>query len=137
MPNKAREQVQREINLIIKLQSEGKSKDEIIKELNICDRTYKRYKRKIMLQVIKDHKPDPNSVKFREADFIKTLEDAYIMFLKMATDSKIQHSVRLEAVKAMCTVKAQLAKLSRDGPVFEPQLPSSKVVEVEVREINV
>jgi len=137
MPNKAREQVQREINLIIRLQGEGLKKEQIIDQLQISERTYKRYKRRIIAQVVKSWKQENKDIAdYRLAQFEQSLEDCYNSNLKIVINTNSSARDIQESSKIMVTCRAQLAKLARDGPVFQPVLPR-EVVPIETAESTI
>ena len=138
MANKPRKEVDREKQLIRKLMDVDNLKDDaIIQQLQINPRTFYRYKKKLQKEDAKFHEQqNKDSVKFREAKFHKTLEDGYLISKKIAEDNKTSPRDRLEAVKVMATCQAQLAKLTRDGLVFQPALPD-KMITIEPKESTV
>ena len=137
MANKPREQVQREINLIRGLQDKGLDDDQIINELKIEARTYRRYKQRIMKDIAKIwEKENKDAALFRYAKFHKTLEDCYNINLKIVNNPNASFRDKQESSKIMVTCQAQLAKLARDGPIFTPALPN-KVIPIEGQEARV
>jgi len=139
MPNKAKKDVEREKQLIRKLMDIDNLKDDaIIQQLQISVPTFYRYKKKLQKEDARLHeKQNKDSVKFREAKFHKTLEDGYLISKKIAEDDRTSARDRLEAIKVMATCQAQMAKLSRYGLIFQPALPSDKVITIEPKESTV
>jgi len=137
MANKPREQVQRELNLIRGLQDKGLSDDKIVDQLQIDARTYRRYKQRIMKEYAKVwEKENKDAALFRYAKFHQTLEDCYNTNLKIVNSSNASFRDIQESSKIMVTCQAQLAKLARDGPIFQPSLPN-KVITIEGQEARV
>jgi len=137
MANKPREQIQREINLIRRLQDkEGMNDEQIIEQLQIEERTYRRYKHRIMKECAKIwEKENKDAVMYRFAKLHKTLEDCYNINLRIVNDHNSSFRDKQESSKIMVTCQAQLVRLSRDGPVFNPALPApNKVLEIEGKE---
>jgi len=140
MANKPQKDVDREKQLIRKLMDVDNLKDdEIIQQLKISVPTFYRYKKKLQKEDAKFHeRQNKDSVKFREAKFHKTLEDGYLISKRIAEDNKTSARDRLEAIKVMATCQAQLAKLTKDGLVFQPALPDrDKVISIEARESTI
>lgn len=135
MPKATREEVERETALITKLIDVDNLTDhQIIQQLQISEATFYRYKQRIKKKVAAIwEKENKSAVKYREAKFAKTLEDCYLLNKKIAENTNMPPMARIEASKTMVTCQAQLAKLSRDGPVFNPSLP----VSVNAKEITV
>jgi len=138
MANKPRKEVQREKLLIRKLMDVDNLKDdEIIQQLQIEPRTFRRYKARIEKEDATLHeKYNKNSIKYREAKFHKTLEDGYLIAKKISEDRSLSPTARLEAIKVMCTCQAQMAKLNREGLTFQPALPV-EVIPIETTESTI
>jgi len=135
MANKPREQIQRELDLIKGFQEKGFKDGEIIHQLQIEPRTYRRYKARIIKDFMKVwEQENKDSARIRYAQFSKTLEDCYNINLKIVNDPSSSNKDKQESSKIMVICKSQLARLSKDGPVFQPQLP---VVEVDAKEITI
>jgi hypothetical protein len=134
----SRAQVEHQKQLIRRLMDiENLKPQQIIDQLQIDERTFRRYRARIEQEDVKLHeKYNLNAVKYRETKFHQTLEDAYLLNKKLAEDPNVSPAARIEASKTMCTCQAQLAKLSREGLTFTPQLPN-KVVEIEGKEVTV
>ncbi len=128
MANKPREQIQRELSLISRLQDTGLNDEQIINQLQLEPRTYRRYKQRIMKEYAKVwEKENKEAALYRYAKFHKTLEDCYNINLKIVNDPNCSNRDKQESSKIMVTCQAQLAKLARDGPIFNLSLPTVKV----------
>ena len=140
MSNKARREVENQTRLIRKLMDIDNLKPEqIIDQLQIDERTFRRYIKRIMNQDAKLHEQlNKDAVKYREAKLHKTLEDAYLINKRIAEDTRMPAMARIDASKTMVLCQIQIAKLTKYGVVFNvnPELPN-KVVEVEGREVTV
>ena len=137
MANKPREQLQRELNLIRSLQNNGLNDEQIINTLKIEPRTYRRHKARIIKEFTKIwEKENKDAAMYRFAKHQKTLEDCYNINLQIVNNDKASFRDKQESSKIMVVCSAQLARLARDGPVFEPALPN-KVIEIEGRESTI
>ncbi len=142
MPNKARREVDNQTRLIRKLMdTDNLNKQQIIDQLQIDERTFRRYLTRIMKQDAKLHEQqNKDAVQYRESRFHKALEDAYLINKRIAEDTRMPAMARIDASKTMVTCQAQLAKLAKYGLVFTPQTQAelpNKVVEVEGKEVTI
>jgi hypothetical protein len=137
MPNKARDQVRRELELIRKLsEDDNLSDNEILEQLKISQPTLDRYKRRIRQQYIKAwEKQDSNRAEYTYAKFQATLDYCYRETKKIIDSDKSKPMERIEAIKTLDVLASQIATLAKDGPIFKPQLP--KVLEIDAKEVTV
>jgi len=141
MPRNSKEQVQREMEIIWKLLNQDNLKDhQIINQLQIDERTFYRYKariRKHEMQVWA--KQNRDIAEYDLGKFRQTLEDCYLINKRIAEDTSQSARDRTEATKAMVVYQAQIAKLSRDGPIkiLYPSKPLPNKVEGNEKEITI
>ena len=140
MANKPRDQVRREMDIIYNLMY-GKpnlSDEEIIEQLQINERTFRRYKNRIEAQYSKVwEKESQDRARYAYAKFNRTLEYCYRETKKIIDDGRTKPSEKIEAIKTLDVLASQIAKLGKDGPIFTPQLPSNKVIPIDSKEITV
>ncbi len=129
MANKPRAQVRREMDIIQDLMygKDNLSDEEIIDQLQINDRTFRRYKKRIELQYAKVwEKEGTDRARYTYAKFNRTLEYCYRETKKIIDNPNSKPLERVEAIKTLDVLAGQIAELGRDGPIFKPQLPQIK-----------
>jgi len=138
LANKSRKDVQRELELIRKLMDEDNLSDyEIMKQQQIPERTFYRYKKKLKTIYERNwQKTHNNNTQYAYHKFHDSLEDCVRGCKKLIDDPKTSAHDKIEAYKTMCSARQQLAQLEKKGPIFQPQLPN-KVIPVDSKEITV
>ena len=138
MPKQSQQEVESQTRLIRRLiDKEDLTKDQIIEQLQISERTFYYYNKRIRKQDVKQwDKENKDSINYRKVKFFQSLENCYKINKRIAESERYSPHDRIEASKVMVTAQAQLAKLAKDGPTFNPQLPN-KVITVESKEITV
>jgi len=137
MSNKAREQVRREQELIRRLIDQNLSDDEIIQQMQISVPTFYRIKKKIRQQYTRTwQKENKDNTKHAHARLSRTLEYCYRETKKIIDNPNTKNADRIEAIKTLDVLAAQIAKLEDKGPSFTPVLPN-KVIPIEGKEATV
>ena len=137
MSNKAREQVRREQELVRRYIDKNLSDDEIIEQMQISEPTFYRIKKKLRNQITKTwEKENIDSIKHSKARLSRTLEYCYRETKKIIEDANVKTSDRIEAIKALDVLAAQIATLEEKGPIFTPTLPN-KVIPITSTEVAV
>jgi len=123
--------MQREMEIIRKLINIDNLKDhEVISHLKIDERTFYRYKSRIRKYEMKIwDKQNLDDAKYQLGKLIQSLEDGYIINKRISEDEKQPARDRTEATKTASIFRAQIAKLSKDGPITilynpNPELPN-------------
>lgn len=118
------------------LVSKGLSNEDIIQKLSLDDATFFRYKKKVVKQIIKAFKPNPNEIEYNKAMLVKALEDCYSINKQIAEDPNVQPHERTAASEMFVVARAQLRKLSEQGYV-KPQLPVKNYVHMGERVVQI
>ena len=139
MANKPRSQVKHEMEIIEELMY-GKpnlSDKEIINQLQINDRTFRRYRNRIEEKNVKIWEKEAQD-RSRRAHARLNMKLEYLAreTKKIIDDNHNKPSERIEAIKTLDILEAQIATLAREGPVFRAQLPN-KVVKIDSTEQEV
>jgi hypothetical protein len=117
--NKLKEKIRKSLD-------DGIGKWDAIKMFEISETTYKRYKKKVIQDLIKDYKPQKTDLSYYRSLAIKALEDMYHFNKKIMEDSTTIETARIEASKQQVIAAAQLAKLAEEGYI-QPQLGKEKL----------
>ena len=138
MSNKAREQVRREQELVRRYIDKNLSDDEIIEQMQISEPTFYRIKKKLRQQITKTwEKENKDNTNNSHARLSRTLEYCYRETKKIIDDHNTKTSDRIEAIKTLDVLAAQIATLEDKGPIFTPTLPSNKVIPVTSKDMAV
>ena len=135
MANKPRDEVRRQMALISKFMygKDNLSDEEIIDQLRINDRTFRRYKARIEKEYSKVwEKESIDRARYAYAKFNRTLEYCYRETKKIIDNPNSKPLERIEAIKTLDVLASQIATLAKDGPVFKPQLPDKVIPLTEV-----
>ena len=140
MANKPRSEVRRQMELISKFifGKDNLSDEEIIYQLQIPERTYRRYKSRIEKELTKQwEKQSQDRAGFAHARLSMRLEYCARETKKIIDDPSSRPTDKIEAIKTLDILEAQIATLSREGPTtVRPQLPN-KVVKINSTEQEV
>ena len=136
MPNKARSQVRRDMDLIQRLMDKNNlDDDEIIRQLGISKRTLQRYQKRIRKEYAKAYlQLNKDNAQYAHARFSNTLDYCIRETRKIIMDNNTRAADRIEAIKTLDILTALYSKLERDGAVFKPELP--KVITIEPSKEN-
>ena len=122
MPRNSKQLVEAR-SIRIRLMEDNKSDRQIIQELGINNHTYYTYKSRIQKEDA--HIWDRihmDSAKYRATQFIKLLEECFLINRAIALSNKEDSRVRIEASKAMCEAAANIFKIVNEGSIFKPSL---------------
>jgi hypothetical protein len=136
-----REEQERIKNQIRQLIEAGNSIDTILQLTKINRRTFFRYKKKIIKEIIKEYKPEPNSIEYEDSMVIKALEDCYNTNKAIMDNPRSSENARIAASEMSVVARVQLSKFRREGWIGKPQLPvpsdsNSKVIPIEGKEVK-
>jgi hypothetical protein len=139
MANKSRDNVRRELEIIRKLMDEDNLTDrQIIDQLQINERTFFRYKKKLRTIYEKEwSKSDTKNTLYSYYRFKDSLEYAYREAKKIVDSGNSRPMEKLSALETMCSAREQLAELDKDGPSSKIQIPNKVLIVNDPKEIRV
>ena len=119
------------------MDEDGLSDYEIIQQLQINERTFYRYKKKLRIVYEKEwSKRNTANTLYSYYKFRDSLELAYREAHKIVKNPHSKPLEKLQALETMCSAREQLAELDKKGPTFKPQ--TIKVLQVnDSKEISV
>jgi hypothetical protein len=121
IPIKDGELLTREIRQLLK---DGNSIDYICTTLDINRRTFFRYKKKIIKEIIKEYKPEKNEVQIQHSLLRDRLEQAEQVNLQIMTNPSFSPMARSNASEKAVIYRVQLTKLTEEGYLNRPILPA-------------
>jgi hypothetical protein len=130
IPIEDRERLTREIRQLLR---DGNGVDYICETLDINRRTFFRYKKKVINEIVRQYKPQKNEVQIQHSLLRDTLEDGIEINRQIATNPSFTPIARSNSTDKMIIYRAQLTKLTEEGYLERPQL-LSKVIPINERD---
>ena len=115
---------------IRQLLRDGNGVDYICTTLDINRRTFFRYKKRVINEIIREYKPQKNEVQIQHSLLRDTLEEGIEINRQIATNPSFTPIARSNSTDKMVIYRAQLTKLTEEGYLDRPQL-GSKVIPIE------